>query len=68
MKTTLIEYLTTQVKRKEYESSLHASMLEPWNYFNCEDNVRITCLGLLEGCQLEIIKINKCIKWLENIK
>jgi len=63
MKTTLIKYLTTRIKCKEYESSLHASLLE-----QCEDNARMNCLSLLEGCQLEIIKLNKCIKWLESIK
>jgi len=74
MKTTLIDYLTTQIKRKGYESSLHAKMLESpvvknqLAYWSISEKERLAWFGLLEDCQLEIIKLNKCIEWLENIK
>jgi len=63
MKTTLINLLTIQIKRKEYESLLHAKMLE-----DSSGQTRLTALGYLEDCQLETIKLNKCIEWLEGIK
>ena len=63
MKTTLIDYLTTQIKRKGYESSLHAKMLE-----DSSGQTRLTALGHLEDCQLETIKLNECIEWLNNCR
>jgi len=74
MKTTLIDYLTIQIKRKEYEGSLHAKMLKSpvvknqSAYWSMSEKERLAWLGRLEDCQLEIIKLNKCIEWLGRIK